>query len=136
MSLFQHIKRYKLSVLCIVAIWTVCLVKPPSTGLDSITNIDKIVHTGLYFSLCTIIWWEYLHSHSELSWLKIVAFACIAPILMSVGIEFAQGYATTYRSMDWEDVVANSVGVLISLPSGYFVLRNIIWNKNDSRNSK
>lgn len=136
MSLFQHIKRYKLSVLCIVAIWTVCLVKPPSTGLDSITNIDKIVHTGLYFSLCTIIWWEYLHSHSKLAWGRIVAFACIAPILMSACIEFAQGYATTYRSMDWEDVVANSVGVLISLPSGYFVLRNLIWNKNDSRNSK
>lgn len=136
MSLFEHIKRYKLSIICIVGIWTVCLVRPPSTGLESITDIDKIVHIGLYFALCTIIWWEYLHSHSELSWWKIVAFAGIAPILMSIGIEYAQGYATTYRSMDWADVIANSAGVALSLPSGYFVMRKLIWEKHDNRNCK
>ena len=45
----------------------------------------------------------------------------VAPILMSGVIELAQVYLTTYRTGDWADFAANSMGVLLALIVKYFI---------------
>ena len=66
----------------------------------------------------------------DFRWL--VCFAIIAPILMSGVIEILQSQ-TTYRSGDWADLLANSIGVFAAIPLGHFLLKPIFENHSDEQ---
>jgi VanZ family protein len=76
-----------------------------------------------------MIWLEYLRSHRSLNRRKLALWAVGAPIAMSGLIELLQAYATTNRSGDWLDFAANSLGALLAIPLGLYILRPIIWKK-------
>lgn len=71
-----------------------------------IADADKYAHTFAYFVLMG--WFAQLY-HSRQS--VIVCVACF--IAMGVGLEFMQGM-TAYRSFDYFDMLANTLGVLIA----------------------
>ncbi len=110
------IKKFPLTLLCVLTIWYLCLFRPPHVSLfDGITFFDKWVHMSMYLGTCSIFWLEYLRSSWHWS-LKLQALvAVVAPIVMSGLIELAQNYLTTYRSGEWADFIANSTGVLLAL---------------------
>jgi VanZ family protein len=125
----QYLRKYPLSVLVILVIFYLSFFTPPKTDLDEVPNIDKLVHTCMYGGLCFMIWLEYLRSHRSLNRRKLALWAVGAPIAMSGLIELLQAYATTNRSGDWLDFAANSLGALLAIPLGLYILKPIIWKK-------
>ena len=123
------LKRYPLSLLCIVVIWILCLCRPPEIHVDFELSfgIDKVAHFIMYAGTCGVIWWEYLRSHSTINWKRVFLFALMAPILMSGSIELVQGYATDYRGADWGDVLANAIGAVSGNLIGFYLLRHFLW---------
>lgn len=122
-------KHYPFSWLVIALIWFLCFMTPPSTPVDDVPGIDKLVHTAMYAGLCGTIWWEYFKLRDPLftwrrfiphwecipvDWPKARVWAFAAPIIMSGVIELGQAYCSGgRRSGDWWDFAANSLGVVV-----------------------
>jgi VanZ family protein len=91
--------------------WLLCIVlsmiTPPNVSLD-VDNSDKIGHFLAYGTLSA---WAVMIFQSKRSWWK----SAIALIFLGITMEFAQGYFTTNRMMDWHDAVANTIGVAMGL---------------------
>lgn len=127
--MLYYLKKYPMTLLVILVICYLSFFKPPQTNMETIPGIDKLVHTCMYGGLCVLLWVEYLHTHRELNWLKILWGGIILPITMSGIIELLQSYCTEYRGGDWMDFAANSLGVLLAAIVGYYILRPLIWRK-------
>lgn len=130
MKTARLLSRYPLTLLCIVAIWVLCLINVPETPIDDVAFIDKWTHLVMYGGTCSVGWWEYLRCHRHIVWSKMIVFGLIAPVAMSGIIELLQAYATTTRSGDWADVAANAVGVILGFGVGYGMLRPLLWHRH------
>ena len=119
-----YIKRYPLSLLCIVLIWYLCIwFLPPELPLKDVKFIDKWTHFVMYGGTCSIIWYEYLRSHSHINALRLFLLTWLAPVLMSGVIELVQAYCTTNRSGEWLDFAANTTGCSLGALVGLCMLR-------------
>lgn len=126
----QLLKKFPLSTFCVLLIWYLCLFRPPHIKqLDNIVGFDKIVHTTMYLGTCSLFWLEYLRSHYHWRRWHLALLAVVFPILMSGVIELAQEYLTEYRSGDWFDFLANSIGVLLAMPV-MLLMRRYFRSKN------
>jgi len=120
----RFLSRYPLSYLCITAIWVLCFCTVPETPLDDVRLIDKWVHIIMYCGTCSVIWFEYLRSHSLPSGRKLFVWAWLSPVLMSGLIELLQAYCTGgRRSGDWLDFLANSLGATLAVVVGLLLKR-------------
>ena len=109
----QIVRKYPLSLLCILLIGVLSLAPYfPETPLDDVAFIDKWTHLVMYGGTCTVIWWEYLRSHSTLNSRKLL-FTLVGMILLGGLMELLQAYCTTTRSGEWLDFWADSIGVLL-----------------------
>ena len=119
----SYLKRYPLSAVCIILIWILALVPFfPETPLDDVAFIDKWTHFVMYGGTCVVIWWEYLrHCKKEARRpnLRALAFAILCMILLGGLMELLQAYATTARSGEWLDFLADSLGVLLGSGIGW-----------------
>ena len=112
--MLKRIKVLLLDNLLVVAIVTtiaiICLslLKVPSTGIN-INNIDKAYHSVAYFVLA-LTW--LLSFYKKPSKKYIIVVCCI---LFGIIIEVLQSTLTIYRTGDYKDVLANSLGVLLAL---------------------
>lgn len=123
----MFLKKYPLSLLTIALIWYLCFFTPPSTKLDNVIGIDKVMHFGMYFFLGSVILWEQCRLRIKAKELKIKGFnilgALILPILMSGLIEILQETCTNgRRSGDIFDFLANSLGAICA----WFIMRKLI----------
>lgn len=123
----QFILKYPLSLTVIAAIIFLSLFNPPSTGLDPIPGIDKIVHICMYGGLALMIWLEYIRHHQSLDWKKIIWLAIVAPILLGGLMEIAQATMTENRSCELADLIADAIGVIAGAAVGYWVIRRFFW---------
>lgn len=117
------LKRYPLTAACLLAIWVLCLITPPSSdNLPSFSGFDKACHVVMYLGSCSVLWWERLRAgaHTRRSF---VTAMIVVPILMSGLIEIVQQTATTSRGAEWTDVAANALGTLLGTAFGRFVLQ-------------
>lgn len=114
----QIVRKYPLSLLCILLIVVLSLAPYfPETPLDDVAFIDKWTHLVMYGGTCTVIWWEYLRSHSTLNSRKLL-FTLVGMILLGGLMELLQAYCTTTRSGEWLDFWADSIGVLLGYAIG------------------
>ena len=114
-----HIFRtFPLTLLCVALVWYLCLLKPPSMRVSLFASTDKVVHVLMYLGLCGTLWWEYHRSTYRLPVLRRWLCFILLPVLMSGVIELLQEYATLYRSGDWRDLAANTLGVLMGAAWG------------------
>ena len=114
----QIVRKYPLSLLCILLIGVLSLAPYfPETPLDDVAFIDKWTHLVMYGGTCTVIWWEYLRSHSALNSRKLL-FTLVGMILLGGLMELLQAYCTTTRSGEWLDFWADSIGVLLGYVIG------------------
>jgi VanZ family protein len=130
MQIIRHlVKEYPLSLLCLALIWLLSLTPFfPETPLDGVAFIDKWTHLVMYGGTCSVIWFEYLRSHSRLDYEKLFFYAFLLPILMSGLLELLQAYCTGgHRNGDWFDFAANSLGVTLGAVIG--LLMNLLWFK-------
>ncbi len=82
-------------------------------------NIDKVYHLFAYFTL-TICWLFTFYKKPKVKY--IVVIACV---FFGIIIEVLQSTTTTYRTGDYLDVIANSIGVVLAL-----TIYNLILKKN------
>ncbi len=123
--MLYYIKKYPLSLLIIFVVIYLSFFKPPSTDLDKIPDLDKVVHICMYLGMSGMLWIEFLraHRHGVVAMWHAWIGALICPILFSGTVELLQQYCTTYRSGDWMDFAANSTGAVIASLIAYFLLR-------------
>jgi len=93
------------------------LMKMPNTGIE-IKFIDKAYHCIAYFVL-TLSWLLSFYKKPNKKYLIVIL--CI---ILGIIIEVLQDTITVYRTADYFDVLANSVGVLFAL-----VIFNIFLRK-------
>ena len=89
------------------------LMKIPAHNLG-ITHLDKWQHCFAYFVL-SISWLTVFYKKKK----KLLIVVCC--ILLGIIIEILQNKLTSYRTGDYHDVIANSLGVLL----GLFVVNKI-----------
>jgi len=127
----NHVRKYPLSVLCIVVVWALSLTPFfPETPLDNVRFIDKWTHLVMYGGTCLVIWWEYSrrHQRSQVDNRRLIIWGWLAPVLMGGLLELLQAYATTTRSGDWLDFAANTLGATLGALIGYGYLK---WSYRD-----
>lgn len=127
----KAILHYPFSILVILAIAYLSFFKPPSTKLDGIQGIDKIVHVCMYLGLSGMLWLEFLHNHVKNHaplWHAWVG-ACLLPLLYGGIVEILQETLTDNRSGDWIDFLADAIGVSLAALFAYYVLRPRMWRK-------
>lgn len=124
------ILRYTCSWLLIAIILFLSFFKIPETPMEDVPFIDKWTHIAMYLVLSSSLWIEYLRSHTSIRYKKLCIGAIVLPIVMGGVIELMQTYCTTYRSGDWMDFAANSLGVVISAILGFAWYRHRFLKKN------
>lgn len=105
---------FSLWVLCITAL-SLLSVPDLGTGGVELPYIDKIVHFVFYFGF---VWLGglafYAHKRDLFSLKKIVLWTFLAAVCYGTIIEVLQYVATTYRSAEWSDFMANTIGALMA----------------------
>ena len=84
---------------------------------------DKILHILAYFTLSTI-WFLALHKKIKNHYVKLVLILSL--VIYGIVLEVLQGGITNYRTGDFYDVIANTIGVLLAV---LVINRIISWFK-------
>lgn len=126
------LKRYPLSLLIIAVVTYLSFFRTPSTSLNDIPNIDKVVHVCMYFGMSVMLWFEFLRGHREgkVSLWHAIIGATICPLIYGGLVEIFQENATDYRSGDWIDFAADAAGVLLATLFALFIMRRYLWNSS------
>lgn len=94
------------------ALTLVCLVPLNGVIKVNITLGDKIFHAVTYMIL-SFLWYLTFYYNLNSSKTKALMYAMLVSITFGIIIEILQGTVTAYRSADINDVIANTIGVLI-----------------------
>lgn len=91
------------------------LINLADTPIKELGMSDKMMHTGAYFGLGLL--WSFFavfnyKNDRFLTKLTVVFFACLA---FGIFIEVLQKTLTSYRQLDFFDVLANGLGLLIAV---------------------
>ena len=92
------------SLAAVIAIWILSFL--PDSAMPHVPGSDKWHHALAYFA-CMFFWGQWYVAPAQRLKLAIVF------ILMGALIEFLQGL-TDYRSFEWLDMVADTVGVVLA----------------------
>ena len=87
------------------------LVKSDVIAIEIVSISDKTIHFTAYFFL--MLSWLYVFFKKK-SFSKNVKFIFIGCIVFGIIIEILQGVTTTYRTLSFLDVAANTLGVLFA----------------------
>lgn len=91
-----------------VVILTACFINPnqlPNLSFEFIFGPDKLFHFGLFGIQSLTLIWAFYHNKVKQIWL-----APLLCSLMGIGVEFVQGFLLIYRSFDYADMLANTIG--------------------------
>ena len=107
--LIKTLKTYPLSLLCSLTIIILSLapIGAPEVAHD-VPLFDKWAHFQMYGGLSFLLFYE-TKTHSLLLASALLLYACLLGGLMEIG----QATLTTYRSGEWLDFVADSIGALL-----------------------
>ena len=87
------------------------LVKSDVIAVEIVSISDKTIHFIAYFFL--MLSWLYVFFKKK-SFSKNVKYIFIGCIVFGIIIEILQGVTTTYRTLSFLDVAANTLGVLFA----------------------
>lgn len=128
--MMKYVSKYPLTWILVAVVIYLSFFTPPSTPVDDVPGIDKLVHTGMYGCLCLVIWFERLRQPHALNRRHCLAGAALLPFLMSGAIELGQEYCTNHRrSGDWWDLAANTLGIVIMWLVAQWYINNRYNNK-------
>lgn len=105
--------------------------------VPNIPNLDKIVHFTMYMGLVSVFCFDVYRSN----WLsrydgKILLWGWILAVLWGGLMELFQKYFTDYRTADWFDFLANTVGAFAGILIGVLIIRPFIkWYKSKRSNA-
>ncbi|MDO7136796.1 VanZ family protein [Algibacter lectus] len=102
-----------LAVLYTVALTAACLMSLKDMPKVDVSNGDKIFHFGAYAAF-TVLWYAAFIFNFKLEKMKALLYATVFAVVFGIVIEVLQDTMTDYRAMDIYDVVANSLGALLT----------------------
>ena len=98
------------------------LVKSDVIAIEIVSISDKTIHFIAYFFL--MLSWLYVFFKKK-SFSKNVKFIFIGCIVFGIIIEILQGVTSTYRTLSFLDVAANTLGVLFASTVFHFFEKKI-----------
>ena len=109
--LTKTLKNYPLSLICTLAITILSLapIGAPEVAQD-VPFFDKWAHFVMYGGLSFLL---FLESHKRPITLPLAISLLLYACLLGGLMELCQAYLTTYRSGEWMDFLADSIGVLL-----------------------
>jgi VanZ family protein len=106
----------------VVAILSLTAIPKINLGLE-IKSGDKFLHVLAYFTLSTVWLLALRNKLSNLSSRLLLIFSLV---FYGIVLELLQGGITNYRTGDFFDVVANTIGILLSV---LLIKKFMIWFK-------
>jgi len=91
-----------------IVISCLSLIKTPKID-TGFSNIDKLYHLFAYFTL-SLFWLFSFYKKSSLKY-----FIVLACLIYGILIEVIQHTLTTYRTCDYKDAIANTLGSIFGL---------------------
>ena len=124
--LLPYLRRYPLTVLLAVSIVLLSLLPIPDIKFaGDVPLFDKWTHMVMYACVAIAVWWEYSKNHRpHPSLLRLFLWGLFFPILLGGVLELVQNYGTSYRSGEWLDGLADSIGALAGCLVSFVVFRN------------
>ena len=116
--LLEH-NRYVICIALTILVIYLSLGKT-SDLMSAIDVSDKSLHSFAYFGLSLSWFFAIRKSHSSFKFKILIGFAIF---LLGILMEFLQGSITDYRTMDYFDVIANTVGIVLAVISFRNLLR-------------
>ncbi|PQJ79482.1 VanZ family protein [Polaribacter porphyrae] len=98
-----------IAIILTIVILCLSLIKTPSTVKIDVKNVDKVFHALAYFTL-TISWLFSFYKKPNKKYAIVIS--CI---IFGIIIEALQNILTNYRTADYLDIFANSLGALFAL---------------------
>ncbi|WP_156109199.1 VanZ family protein [Polaribacter sp. Hel1_85] len=121
-SLFKD-NLFIIAICITISIAYLSLMKMPKVE-GNFSKIDKVYHLFAYFTL-TICWLFSFYKKPTLKYLIIIG--CI---IYGIIIEVLQDTLTTYRTGDFKDILANTLGIVLGLIVFNQILRKINYNSH------
>jgi len=78
-----------------------------------VKQMDKYYHTFAYFVL-TLSWIAYFKIRNKKLKINFLFYIVIGLILFGIVIEVLQRALTDYRLLDYQDMIANTIGVILA----------------------
>lgn len=116
------------AILWAILITVFCLVQFKTVPLGSVSHLDKVVHAFFYFVLTFLVQLNWRVSNFNLSSRTQAVVSVVGTILFGVIIELLQETCTATRHADILDIIANSIGALLSV----FAFKLYVRFKNKS----
>lgn len=105
----RFFRFYPLSILVVAIVLVLCLMPIEDPPLKDVRFIDKWTHLLLFGGVCAVFCLELgINVGRQGLWL-----APIMATLLGGLVELLQAYLTTYRSGEWLDFAADTLGALI-----------------------
>ncbi len=92
----------------------------PSVSFLEMVSFDKWVHASMFFILSSLVFLTVKQKTNEKKQIYLFLFICISYGCL---LEIMQGTLFSNRSADWNDIIANSFGCIVSL-----IFYNKIYN--------
>lgn len=113
-NLLGHKKiAVSVSVLYTILLLLICLINLEGLPEKAVQEGDKILHFLAYFIL-TLLWYNVVSKYSDWSFFAVILIVVTCSILFGIIIELLQSKITSSRTADFNDIIANSFGVLIA----------------------
>jgi len=104
-----------LAITYTIFVYVISLVKIEKPIDISISNLDKLIHAGVYF-VFTLVWFGYFYGLQFKNRIFIgVLKASVLAFFVGVSIEVLQEFLRKARSGDVYDVYANCLGILMAV---------------------
>ena len=84
----------------------------------------------MYGGFCSVLWFEYFLTHTEVNVKKMILWIVVAPLVFSAVVEFAQSYFTNYRGGEFADFIFNSIGVVFAALFSHYVTKPLMEKYN------
>ena len=104
-----------LAWLCNLGLWLICLLPLKIHVPAPITRSDLFYH-GLSYMIVGLLY--------SMAYPRRIYLTSVLLIIQGIAIEFIQPF--TGRFFEYYDMIANSIGVLISVLIAHFILRNAV----------
>lgn len=127
------LRKYPCSIALLLLIGYLSFFHPPSPPkLVEIIGIDKLVHLGMYATFSGMLWLEYFLSHTSGTSMRTGWWICtVFPFCIGGITEIGQWVMTDYRSGDWYDFAANTLGVLLAASVAHGLVRQFLMPIRD-----
>ena len=119
------VSKYFWSILASVTAFVLSVVPIPEVPqVEDVPLFDKWVHMLMYAGVALAVWFDiYRNREDKKLTFSVFFWTVLFPILIGGGLELWQAYLTTCRSGEWLDFYADTIGALIALPIGLWLIR-------------